>query len=126
MDDTGSLDPDVVRSKEVLKEIEHSLERMQATSYDLGAVKSINRVIDQHMLFIKGIFVLVCFSFISLGFAGSILWYHFQLDNERFVSLKEHVDILNTRQIYITDWQKYMQERMEEMHKHDPVKIKKD
>ena len=124
MDDTGSLDPDVVKSKQVLKEIEHSLERMQATSYDLGTVKTINKMIEQHMLFIKGLFVLICFVFIGFSFGGSVLWYHFQLDNERFISLKEHVDILNTRQSFTTEWQKRMQDQMEELHKQEPAKTK--
>ena len=124
MDDTRSLDPDVVKSKQVLKEIENSLERMHATSYDLGTVKTINKVIDQHTLFIKGLFILICFVFIGFSFGGTILWYHFQLDNQRFITLKEHVDILNTRQAFTTDWQKHMQNQMEEFHNHEVKKSK--
>jgi hypothetical protein len=119
MDDSRSLDPDVIKSKQVLAEIEHSLERMQATSYDLGTVKSISKVLDQHITFIKGMFVLVCFVFLALMFGGSIMWYHMQLDNTRFIGLKEQVDIMNTRQEFLVTWQKQMQDQMIELHKHD-------
>ena len=124
MDDSRSLDPDVVKSKQVLAEIENSLERMQNTSYDLGTVKTLNKIVDQHMLFIKGLFVLICFIFIAFSFGGSILWYHFQLDNERFIALKTQTEILTTRQEFLVSWQKEMQAQMVELHKHDPVKYK--
>lgn len=116
MDDTRSLDPDVVKSRQVLADIEKSLERMHETSYDLGTVKSLNKVIEQHMLFIKGLFILICFIFTGFSFGGLVLWYHFQLDNTRFIAIKEQVDIMNTRQEFLVAWQKSTQEQIVKIH----------
>ncbi len=122
MDDSRSLDPDVIKSKQVLAEIESSLARMQDTGYGIGNTRSFSRILEQHMLFIKGLFILICFVFLGFSFGGMILWHHLQLDEQRFIAMKEQVDIMNTRQEFITTWQKQMQEQMIDFHKHEMIK----
>ena len=71
---------DIERVREVLEDMEHSLDKMSAENYSLPELAAIRKDINKQGFIIKGMIVLLAAVFFGGSFGGLVTWYHFQQD----------------------------------------------
>lgn len=103
------------QTQEVLANIESSLDKMKEITVSSSTASMIDKL-DKNWLAIKALFILIVFGFFSGVAVASLLWFHFQLDEDRFVGMQKQVTIMNERQEFLISWQKSIQEQIVVLH----------
>ncbi len=103
------------QTKEILDNIETSISKMNEVAYATSN-ENMKDKIEKNWLAIKALFILIVFGFFLGVTVASLMWFHFQLDENRFHAVSKQVDILTQRQEFLISWQKSIQDQIVILH----------
>ena len=96
--------------------MEHSISSMKSMTDAYTNINTIRSKVDKQSKLLKSVLVILFIIFLGGGLGGSMIGYHFVLDNHRFEFVNKQVDILVHRTEFLLENQKNLMTEIHDLH----------